>query len=578
MFKKIGKCLLSTSLVLASVLAVAGCGKDDEDNNKKELIESLSWVEEINDLRGVFKAAKSNYTLTAKNISSFTMEEIPGDYDWETFYRPINVTYANDEMYKIYVENDAVYLDAGDKKDSNGKYLSTASELALDNGILKHYTYTKTDTDWEKTETEQQTYTGVNALKASNDVEKEKVISDVFFGGVFNGIYDQLGDVMYEKNFDKYSAGLAELYDSNSQSFVINRKFNEADRISTNNQYKGLEENRYVKYYSNDGYPYYISNEYDDTYEKGFFVTLYYYNVSFKLENQKLTSLSYDVYMSGKVDENGRQDYRWDKGEVGLHVEITNIGSTVMNLNSDVQASRANYSGVEASDVILETTKTFYNKGNYTVRYEGSFVRKNQFNDEPEYILELKVMGTTVSYYSKYYDYAQGVTTEKRWIQTIHDDTHTATYNYDYSTEKWYKDIGGIAEGTTAEEQMLAYKTYYWNCMESNLHGGSLDISSQGLNDEVTYSDTLKSYIIKGGAKSSYVLDSSELHMTKPIDAIYTFSETGLEYLMSRHAVEYYPAEYSHPNMYAKGMLTKTIFDIGETAIEIPTDNVIEVD
>lgn len=583
--KKILSFVLSLCLLLpcAITLAACSCSKDDD-----ALRASLSWYETHHDLRKVLKEASNNYTLEVKEITSFDMDskEIQATYDTYYKYTPKNVNYSNDAMYKLTVEHDAYLFDAGDKKGSDNKYLSSASELYLDTtiGDLRYNEYEKTDSSWVVKASSHSTsdYPVVEEHSAIRD----NYAMDIYVGIVFdNAMYD-LDNVDDGDDVDAFIS----YYDKDAKTYIFNSSIN----TMINKCYY-----RYFTYYTLEAptstrYAYDQGNIDEDTnlfvldkVEGGNYYTTkslcYYYiqNIQMKLDGQKVTSLSYDVYLTDDTYSSASRECGFEKG---YHYEFTNIGSSKINLDADIQPSRSTYTGIRPTEEMLTAAKTFFTGGNYTVSYKTDFCRDNHYT--MEYEVELKITDYAKSEHLVTYQPASGGND----AQTIITDTITIKENGIWVE---YSRIGG--EGCTwyrtekdandYDDEGLKYNAEnFWDNLE-DAHGTISELDIQG-----EYSDTLKSYIYSGGEKALFERSSGyssykklnfvsaigdgrngENAFTNPVDAIYTFGENGLSSYIVRYGFKYLP-DGNSSNPYAEGMLIKTVNNIGTTTITAPED------
>lgn len=570
--KKLTSLLLG--LVVVPSVAFVGCGKKDNDKNNSDPLaavkESLAWIKEDDDLRLVFNAAKYNYTLTAKDID-FTVKTSQDEYG-DDVYNIENVTYG-DVLYKILIEDDAVLFDAGDKKQAvnknDDKFYSYGSELALSGTKLKQYNYKMTQDGWVVNEVEDITEGGaISSGKKTITDAKDEITDDIYFGAgwhrAFSSIYASEKEIIDE---------VASWYDSSSGTFKVPNDFYDTiddnvyyNTITTSGKYRALNGFKYLDYDSNY-----------EGYKELVFEKLSMLNVEFKLDGQKLVGLSYDVYMTdGRAPSSARYDSNFTDGKyAGLHVELTNLGTTKLVVGDNLQASREGYTGVEANALQLKAARTFYNGGNYTVSYIAKFSDYNQYgfgNVDPEYEHILKVTATSASEYLKYYDKDLGCIRIKHWMDIKVDETNYVHYEYDHTLDKWWKYNRKVAEGQTTDEMFESYKSFYWNTEENSL-GGVLDIDDAYIkgkeDDYVVWSDTLNCYILNVKSTSNSASGEDTLKLTSPYDAIYSFDSNGLKFYASRLRAKYIPAT----NIYANNVyVDKTINDIGTTVIEAPTE------
>ncbi len=551
-------------------------------NNSSGDKEQLTWIDSEKTLITAFNDIFDNCTISVKEITQATVSfKTNAEYGYNESIQVSNVTYSNDLMYKLVLENDALYFDAGNKKHDEN-YYSFAAELAKDGDNLVYYEYTKTDSGWTadkgdqyKTNSKGTTYlvskTGsIEAMRKSILRPMFKLIPWEALKGSITGNSTIVED---------WHSNIASWYDVSSNSYNVVSDI--------------LSEPHYYEYVSSVSYaeldiggdmdadavlPYFTQ----DTGNRGQYVLTPYYNfcvssMNFSIENERFTSLSFDVFFHDSVDFEDATAEDWRESCPGVHIEISDVGNSIVNVDSDIQPSRTNYQGVEVSDEILKAAPTFYTSGNYTVSYVSDF-RKSSFGiDEPEFTATLKVSPTTISYYSKYYDIVTNDTMLEYFIQTIEDETHIATYTYDESTDAWYKLVTGVADNSTAEAEIAAYAEYYW-CVwdETPSWGNGMSVTVAGNNGTILrYSDTLKAYIRDNEYNRDDMDESNTFHWDT-CDTIYSFSETGLAYYMQRAYVTYYPDKDNNASLYAEGQMTKTISDIGNTNISLPTDFIEE--
>lgn len=591
--KKLLSFVLSLCLLLSCAVTLVACGGNKEDN---ALRESLSWYKDYSTARELLNDASKNYTLEVKEISSFEMDDTwveINSYTHHYDYTPKNVTYASDTMYKLTVENDAFLFDAGDKLDSKNKSFSTASELYLDEGSLKYNVYEKTNNSWAIKANEHDT-SFYAVIEENNAVKNSYDLAETYFGTVCDRVLNNLHEKTYGENMEDLDAFLC-FYDKDSKTFKFNTAFDGVDYcraqdvreyygfqingLDGENKYKLILDNSFVILNKREGYNYYTLDRLGGTF--------YLQNIEFKLDGEKITSLSYDIYVQDLYSDelsNGQGGYEFTNG---YHFEYTNFGSSKVNLNSDVQASRSAYSGVIPTEEMLTAAKTFYTGGNFTVSYKADFCISNNLN--MEYELELKITDNAISRHLVTYQPASGGND----AQTIIEDTITIKENgvwveyYRNGGEDgvWNRTVKG-ANDQYDEEDLLGTAEIFWDNIE-DAHDTITELEIKG-----EYSDTLKSYVYNGGRKglikeenyggrvtekTNYVSTigdgiNGEHVLTDPSDAVYTFGENGLSSYLVRYGFKYKPASATSSSTYAEGMLFKNVSNIGTTTITAPAD------
>lgn len=583
--KKILSFVLSLCLLLSCAVTLVACGNKKDDDTLRA---GLSWYETHHDLRKVLKEASNNYTLEVKEITSFDMDskEIQATYDTYYKYTPKNVNYSNDAMYKLTVEHDAYLFDAGDKKGSDNKYLSSASELYLDTtiGDLRYNEYEKTDSSWVIKASSHSTpdYPVVE----ENSALRDNYAMDIYVGIVFDNALHDFDNVDDGDDVDAFIS----YYDKDSKTYIFNSSIN----TMINKCYY-----RYFTYYSLEAptstrYAYDQGNIDDDTNlfvlnkaEGGNYYTAkslcnyYVQNIQLKLDGQKVTSLSYDVYLTDDTYSSASRECGFEKG---YHYEFTNIGSSKINLDADIQPSRSTYTGVVPTEEMLTAAKTFFTGGNYTVSYKADFCRNNHYT--MEYEIELKITDNAISRHMVTYQPEHNGNA----AQTIIEDSITIKENGIWVLYTRNGGEGGVwdrvekgADYMDAESLPYSAEIFWDNLEDTSGTISELDIQGE-------YSDTLKSYVYSGGENALFERGSGyssyknlnfvstigdgrngENAFTNPVDAIYTFGENGLSSYIVRYGFKYLP-DGNSSNPSAEGMLIKTVSNIGTTTITAPTE------
>lgn len=580
--RKILSFVLSLCLLLSCAVTLVACGnkKDDE-----ALRASLSWYETHHDLRKVLKEASNNYTLEVKEITSFDMdsEEVQGAYNTYYKYTPKNVNYSNDTMYKLTLEHDAYLFDAGDKKDRNNKYFSSAGELYLDTTIsdLRYNEYEKTDNSWVIKANSHSTpdYPVVEEHSALRD----NYAMDIYVGIAFdNAIYDldNVDDVDAVDAFISY-------YDKDSKTYIFNSSINTMINKCYYKYftYYSLETPTSNRYYFDRGRidedtNFWVFNEVEgeNYYTTESLFNYYIQNIQMKLDGQKVTALSYDLYLTDGTDTSGYHECGFEKG---YHYEFTNIGSSKINLDADIQPSRSSYTGVRPTEEMLTAAKTFFDNCNYTVSYKTDFCRSNNYN--MEYEIEFKITDNAISRHMVTYQPANNGND----AQTIIEDEITIKENGIWVQYTRYGGEGGVWHRVEKSANYVVDLQYNAENFWDNLEDAHMTISELDIKGE--YSDTLKSYVYSGGedalfesssGSSSYTRlnyvssigdgKNGENAFTNPVDAMYTFGENGLSSYFVRYGFKYYPQISNPDSAYAEGMLFKTVSNIGTTTITVP--------
>lgn len=560
------KSLLLGLLVVPSLL-LAGCGKsgDDESSGVKE---QLTWAKTVDDVRNTFVEARKNYTLTVTELASENSKN--------------EVGYSS---YKVVVGDDAVSLDIGDitevsnptsvKRKNGGLYEfndSFATELALVNNQLKQYNYIKTNDGWTYEGEVEDYYLETEAANSKNTVNSrkndvEKMRSTVDKDYYFNAPWVILGYALDSKN---PANSLASMYNKSTGTYTVptdNRSI-----IKSHNYHYSTIDGENKQYMAYDGYLYYVYEASNGGAQQYYFDIVTLSNFNFKLDGEKLTSLSYDVDMKSPLLP--MDSYIREQFTAKLHLEFTNFGTSQIDLGNAGKVSKEDVKGYEVSAEKLEAATEFYKGSSYTVSYKTQLTNNLRNFENPEYEWEFKYTADGFSTYVKYYDANYNETVEKYTIITWCDDTHYNEYTKNSATDnKWYRTSKTISsEYQTTQEYFGDIKETGWYNLESfNTEGRTL------ITENVEYSSTLKSYIYDYDVKNNkntydlgYSQGWSDLTFTVAVDAIYNFKEVDtyyyLNYYMTRHAVKYSPAE----DMSAEGYLVKTISGINETTLDIP--------
>lgn len=578
--RKILSFVLSLCLLLSCAVTLVACGNKKDDD---ALRASLSWYETHHDLRKVLKEASNNYTLEVKEITSFDMdsEEVQGAYNTYYKYTPKNVNYSNDTMYKLTLEHDAYLFDAGDKKDRNNKYFSSAGELYLDTTIadLRYNEYEKTDNSWVIKANSHST--SDYPVVEENSAIRDNYAMDIYVGIAFdNAIYDldNVDDVDAVDAFISY-------YDKDSKTYIFNSSINTMINKCYYKYftYYSLEEPTSNRHYFNEGSidedtNFWVFNKVEG---ENYYTTeslFYYYiqNIQMKLDGQKVTALSYDLYLTDGTETSGFRKCGFEKG---YHYEFTNIGSSKINLGADIQPSRSSYTGVRPTEEMLTAAKTFFTGGNYTVSYKTDFCRSNNYN--MEYEIELKVTDNAISRHMVTYQPASNGNS----AQTIIEDIIETKENGIWVQYTRNGGEGGVWHRVEKSANYVIDLQYNAENFWDNLEDAHMTISELDIKGE--YSDTLKSYVYSGGEKAlmesngykapalnfvSTIGDgkNGENAFTNPVDAMYTFGENGLSSYFVRYGFKYCPQISNPDNAFAEGMLFKTVSNIGTTTITVP--------
>lgn len=575
-------------LALASILVLSGCGGNDkkEDGSSKEQIkQDLSLL--INgdspraDIKNAIKEVTNNFTLKATTLKDITLETVSSE-EYDEYEKVVSVTDTGNVMYELVMENGAYYFDAKEMKNSKG-YYSYASELGLDSKVLTKYDYTKTSNGWKV-----QTNDNLASLSSSNDAlitkfdtEREKALKDIYFGVVVNTIYQRIFELGYEDGRNEAITEMTTWYDSKTKSYVVPIVESESKIVGGG---------AYSKYYSlatttsirkeEHFFPYYVlSNEDYGEWEQILFHKIIPANMKFTLNNGKITSLSYDIIMQDRLDPYWTNldiiddSEEWNGKSFGLHISISNIGTSVINLNSDVQYVRDVTTGKEISgtneelDEAFDPYRTFFNNKNYTVSYKAEFSEYYYgFKVAPEYEYTLKVSENAVSVYQKYY-YLGEILEEQFIIEKV-DDTHEVKYTYDYSTETWFK--GETYEVASGTQVLAGYYQTYWN----NLEGSSyqelyLPFSYTSYPEwNMVYCDTLKSYIVALGNQH---VGEDNYQLGKAYDVVFNINTDGtFNFYSSRQKFTYTCQEKGGSTVSTNGFISKVIDNVGTTTISIP--------
>ena len=179
--------------------------------------------------------------------------------------------------------------------------------------------------------------------------------------------------------------------------------------------------------------------------------------------------------------------------------------------------------------------------------------------------------GQVTCVFKRYYDLSLGKVWISHTVSVKIDDTTYYQYNFDPATGKWFRYTQRVAQGTTTDEMLAAYKYYFWNTLESDSDNAELPFTSVMLGNNASYCDTINCFVKYTERDATYCTGADEIGFYGSIDELYRFDENGLDLVITRHKVRYTPDEYQS-TPYAEGILTKTIYNIGNTFVEAPTE------